>query len=144
VDIAEHDEVFVPAGDGKTSFLDSRDLADIIIDIARDPAAHEGGDYTIPGPEDLTFTEVAAILTDVLGRPIRYDSPSPLAFWRRLRQRGVTRDAVFFMELVYALARRGWNAQQGSDLRELLDREPNTFRQFAEDYKWRWVEQEWT
>ncbi len=144
VDIVEHDEVFVPAGDGKTSFLDSRDLADIIIDIAREPGAHDGGDYTIPGPEDLTFHDVAQVLTEVLGRPIAYNSPSRVAFWRRLRKRGVTRDTVFFMEIVYTLARRGWNAQEGSDLRQLLDREPTTFRRFAEDYRWRWESQTWT
>lgn len=144
IDIVEHDEVFVPAGNGLTSFLDSRDLADIIIDIAREPAAHDGGDYTIPGPEDLSFADVAAILTDVLGRPIAYNSPSRVQFWRRLRKRGHPRDAVAFMEIVYTLARRGWNAQEGSDLRRLLGREPTSFRQFAEDYKWRWETRTWT
>jgi len=144
VDISEHDEVFVPAKRGKTTFLDSRDLAEVIVKIARDPAAHNQRSYLLPGPETLDFYEVAGILTDVLGREITYANPSMVKFWRRLRRRGVSRDTVFFMQLVYTLARRGFNAPPGDDMAELLDGDPTTFRKFAEDYKWRWDTQTWT
>jgi len=34
---------------------------------------------------------VAQVLTEVLGRPIVYNSPGRVAFWLRLRKQGVTR-----------------------------------------------------
>jgi uncharacterized protein YbjT (DUF2867 family) len=144
VDIADHDEIFIPGGTGKTTFIDSRDVAEVIVDIVADPAPHKDATYLLTGPQRLDFFECAEILTEVLGRPIRYAKPSMPAFWRRLRRRGVTWDTVAFMTIVYTLTRFDKNDPQGSDLPRLLGREATTFRTFAEDYRWRWDTKTWT
>ncbi|CAN5730234.1 NmrA family NAD(P)-binding protein [soil metagenome] len=144
VDIADRSEVFVPARRSLTTFLDARDVADAVLRIVGDRARHAGRSYLLTGPEALTFEQVAEILTSVLARPIRYADPSVVQFWRRLRRRGVSRDTVAFMELVYRLARRGSNAPRSDDLAELLDRAPRTFRQFATENRWRWEQRAWT
>ncbi len=144
VDIAEHDEIYIPGGKGKTTFIDSRDVADVIIDIVADPASHANQTYLLTGPQRLDFFECAEILTEVLGRPIRYAKPSMVRFWRRLKQRKVTWDTIAFMTIVYTLTRFDRNDPQSSDLPRLLGRDATTFRTFAEDYKWRWDTQTWT
>lgn len=144
VDIAQHDEIFIPAGRGKTTFIDSRDVAELIVDIVADTTPHVRQTYTLTGPQKLDFTEVANILTDVLGRPITYPRPSMVAFWRRLRRRGVTFDTIAFMTVVYTLTRFDRNDPESSDLERLLGRPATTMRAFAADYRWRWEREEWT
>ncbi len=144
IDIAEHDEIYIPGGKGKTTFLDSRDVAAVILDVVRDPAPHRNKTYLLTGPQRLDFFECAEILTDVLERSITYAKPSMLGFWRRLRKRKVTWDVIAFMTIVYTLTRFDKNDPEGSDLPQLLGREATTFRVFAEDYKWRWETATWT
>jgi uncharacterized protein YbjT (DUF2867 family) len=48
------------------------DVADAAVAVLRDPAAHAGATYDLTGPEALTMTEVAATITAVTGRPVRF------------------------------------------------------------------------
>ena len=144
VDIADHDEIFIPAGKGSTTFVDSRDVAEVARQALLDPAAHQDVAHTLTGAERLDFDQVAAILTEVLGRPIRYTHPSLPRFWARMRRRGVGVDTIAFMSIVYTLTRTGRNEPMTQDLPRLLGRAPRTLREFAEDNRWRWEQHAWT
>jgi len=134
VDVAKYDEVFVPAGRGKTTFVDSRDVAEVAVSIMTAPAAHAGKEYLLTGPQSLDYFEVSALFSTELGRTIRYANPSLPAFWLRLRHR-VTWDTLTFMMIVYTLTRFGKNAPQSGDLRRLLGRAPRTMADFIHDYR---------
>jgi nucleoside-diphosphate-sugar epimerase len=128
------DEVVVPAGKGRTSFVDSRDVAEVAVKVMRDPAPHAGRAYVLTGPECLDYYQVAAIFTEVLGRPIAYREPSFLRFWRTVGPR-VTWDTLLFMTGVYWITRRGGNETMTTALSELLGRSPRTMRDFVADYR---------
>jgi uncharacterized protein YbjT (DUF2867 family) len=61
-----------PAGDGRVSAVAQDDIADAAAAVLRDPARHDGKVYDLTGPEALTMTEVAGILSAHLGRQVRY------------------------------------------------------------------------
>jgi uncharacterized protein YbjT (DUF2867 family) len=61
-----------PAGDGRVAVVAQEDVADAAVAVLRDPSTHAGATYDLTGPEALTLTEVAATLTAVTGRPVRY------------------------------------------------------------------------
>ena len=63
--------IMVPAGDGATAFVAAADVAAVATAALLDPAAHRGKAWTPTGPQALTYTQVAAILSDVLDRPDR-------------------------------------------------------------------------
>lgn len=144
VDIAEHDEVFIPAGSGSTTFVDSHDIAEVAHRALTKPDEHLRHAYVLTGPERLRMDEVAAILSDVLGRPIRYSRPGMARFWYRLSRRGVPWDSVLFMSIVYTLTRTGRNEPMTDELARVLGRPPRDLRAWAEDAKWRWEQQAWT
>ncbi len=144
VDIMDSNEIFIPAGDGRTSFVDSRDVATVAYQALTEPGAHARQAYTLTGPTRLNFDEVAAILSEVLERKIVYTRPSLLAFWRRMRRRGRPRDVVFFMGIVYTLTRTGRNEPLTGELGPLLGRPPATLEQFALAYRDRWLTRSWT
>ena len=52
-DIVEHDEIFVPAGNGETSFVDARDVAAVGV-AALTESGHENRAYDVTGVDALT------------------------------------------------------------------------------------------
>jgi uncharacterized protein YbjT (DUF2867 family) len=139
-DIVEYDDVFVPAGKGKTAFVDARDLAAVAA-LALTQEGHENKAYPLTGSEAIDYGTVAAILSEVLGRRIGYSDPSPLTFGWRMRQRGGAWGYIGVMTAIYTTTRLGMAATVHPDLGNLLGRPPITFRQFAEDEAAVWAKQ---
>lgn len=61
-----------PAGDGRCAFVARVDVARVAATVLADPDAHAGRTYDLTGPEALTLTDVARVLSDVQGRPVRF------------------------------------------------------------------------
>lgn len=61
-----------PAGDGRAAVVAQDDIADAAVAVLRDPATHAGRAYSLTGPEALSLTEVAAVLTAVTGDTVTY------------------------------------------------------------------------
>lgn len=144
VDIADAGELFIPAGRGKTTFIDARDAAEVAAAVLTDPDAHRDAVYHLTGPTPLTMDEVAAELTATLGRPIRYVNPGQLRFAVRLRRRGVGWDTIGFMSAVYTLTKLGRNQPVTDDVQRLLGRPPRSLHEFLLDAAWRWRDRAWT
>jgi uncharacterized protein YbjT (DUF2867 family) len=99
-DIVRYGEIIVPAGEGRTSFLDARDIAEAAAVVLTEPG-HEGQAYTLTGAEALTYGEAAAILTKALGQTIAYRRPSLWRFVRYMRRRGFAWDFIGVMAGIY-------------------------------------------
>lgn len=73
--VQEHGVLAVPAGDAAISHVDVRDVAAVAAHVLTSDG-HDGATYTVTGPEALTYAEVAAQLSEVLGREVSYvDAP---------------------------------------------------------------------
>jgi uncharacterized protein YbjT (DUF2867 family) len=70
--IAQTDSFGSSAGAGQVGFIDTRDVAAVAAEIAAAPAAHVGTTYMLTGPQLLSYANVAATLSKVLGRPIAF------------------------------------------------------------------------
>jgi NAD(P)H dehydrogenase (quinone) len=62
-----------PAGAGTVAAVARADVADVAIEVLRDPAAHAGATYTLTGPEAIALDEVADRAGRVLGLRLRYE-----------------------------------------------------------------------
>jgi len=136
-EIKDQNEIFVPAGRGKTSFIDVRDIAAVAA-LTLTEAGHANRIYELTGDEALDYGQVAALLTDVLGRPITYRQPGLLQFLRRQLAKGTPLAFATVMAGIYTTARLGLAARLTGDLRRLLGRAPISFRQYVEDYQACW------
>lgn len=81
-EIRERDEIYVPVGDAKTSFLDVRDIGAVAALALLHPG-HAKKAYELTGSEALDYYQVADLFTQVLGRKIAYKNPAALAFFLR-------------------------------------------------------------
>ena len=136
-EIRQRGEIWVPAGGGRTAFVAARDVAAVAARTLLE-AGHEGAAYTPTGPAALTYRQCAEVLTEVLGRPVRYRDPGPLAYWRRMRARGMPAGMVAVTLGIYTMARLGLAAGLTDDVRALTGRAPLDFRSFACDHAAAW------
>lgn len=65
-----------PADDGAVAAVSRADIARVAAAVLLDPAAHHNQTYDLTGREALTLAEVAAILTEQRGEPVRYHNES--------------------------------------------------------------------
>lgn len=137
-DIKEHHDIFIPAGRGKTAFIDVRDIAAVAVKMLTEPG-HEQQAYPLTGREALDYYQVAEIMTQALGRPIVYSNPSlPRFFWRFWR-RGYPLGYIGVMSAIYMTTRFGLAQTITPHAQQLLGRAPISLQQFIQDYAPVWT-----
>ncbi|WP_217586170.1 SDR family oxidoreductase [Lentibacillus saliphilus] len=135
VEIRERNEVFVPAGKSKTSFIDAEDIGLAIATILHDPDQYHHTAHTITGREALDYDQVAEILTEVTGREIRYAKPGLLKYRKHyMKERGLAKDYVNVTVALYVMTRLGTAKDVTDDFHQLTGRQPRSFKQFAIDH----------
>ncbi len=125
--------LYVPARDGRVAFVDARDLGDVAALALRNAAEHAGRAYHLTGPRAVTFTEVAALLTETLGRPVRYEPASVLGYARHLRATGLPAAQIAVQTVLHVGLRRGQAAAVVPTLGQLLGRPARPIERFILD-----------
>jgi NAD(P)H dehydrogenase (quinone) len=75
-----------PAGDGRFAAVTRADVARTACVVLQDPAAHRNQTYDLTGPEALTMTDAARILSEARGTPVTFhDETIPEAYESRKR-----------------------------------------------------------
>jgi uncharacterized protein YbjT (DUF2867 family) len=61
-----------PARDGRVSMVARADIARVAVAVLLDPESHRGATYDLTGPEAITMTQAAGILTEAMGREVTF------------------------------------------------------------------------
>ena len=136
-DVRDRGEIAVPAGRGRTSFVDAREVAEVAVQALTRPG-HARRAHELTGPDAPTYAEVAAALTAVLDHPVRYTSPSPPAFVRDQRRKGVPLGLVAVTLVLYTTARLGLAARTTPELATLLGRPALGLEAFVAEHADAW------
>ncbi|WP_394405190.1 SDR family oxidoreductase [Streptococcus sp. 20-1249] len=67
-----YDEIRGPAGNGKVSAVLRQDVAQVIVEILKNPSQWENQILDMTGPENLTMQEIVDLMASKLGRNIAY------------------------------------------------------------------------
>lgn len=137
-DIRNHNEIFVPAGKGKTSFIDVRDISEISA-LVLTHAGHMNKAYELSGSEALDYYQAAELFTKVLGRKIVYTNPSILSFFLRMRKKKTPLAFILVMIALYTVTKLGLAKKVTFEVKRLLGRDPISFEQFISDNKSFWI-----
>jgi len=138
-DIVDDARVIVPAERGLVAFVDVRDVAEIAAQAFASPAEHDRRAYTLTGPEAIDFETAAALLSEALGRSIRYDRASILRYVLHLRARGMPWAQIAVQTILHAGLRLGQAERVDPTLERLLDRRPRTLREYFADHRDTWA-----
>ena len=133
-DITRDGRIYVPAGRGRVAFIDARDIAEVAALALLDPAAHAGQAYPLTGPAAIRFDEAARLLSQRLGRPIRYQPASVLGYVRHLLRHGAPLGQAAVLTLLHLGLRLGQAAGSDPTLARLLGRPGRTLAEYIEDH----------
>jgi len=137
-EIKERNEIFVPVGKAKTSFIDVRDIGAAAA-VTLTEKGHAGKNYDLTGSERLDYWSVAQIMSEVLGRDITYRNPNPFSFLVETVRRGIPFRYAVVMLGLYTSTRFGMAEPVTNEVERLTGRKPIPFWQYAEDSKNVWM-----
>jgi uncharacterized protein YbjT (DUF2867 family) len=122
------------AGQGRSGLVDARDVAAVAAEIAASPAAHAGQTYWLTGPGLVSNYDVAAVLSELLGRTITYRELTFEQNAAAMISAGVPEQIARMNAQAFSLAADGDAEWVTEDVPSLLGRPARSFRQFAIDY----------
>ncbi|HEU5479679.1 MAG TPA: NAD(P)H-binding protein [Candidatus Tumulicola sp.] len=117
-------------GDRKMPTCAARDIAEIAARLLLDPRWDGTGYVAALGPEDLSLNDVAALMSEVLDKPIRYEQISFDAYKAGFVERGVS------AAMAQGLTDMAWAKNEGLDNAEPRTPEnttPTSFRRWCEE-----------
>lgn len=133
-EIRMRDEVLIPAGKSKTSFIDAADIGLAIAMILNKPNKYKNTTHTITGPKALDYFDVARILTKATGRLIKYNRPGFLKYRNHMiNNRNLDKKYVNVTLALYFMTRMGTANKVTNDFYEITGKKPRSFEIFVEE-----------
>lgn len=128
-------KIRLPAGDGRVSFVDARDVAAAGVE-ALTTQGHEGKAYELTGPDALSHSDVANQLSAATGRPIVFENISPDVYEKEKAAEGWSQAAIVTMLALFADMRtRSSDEPTVTDtVQTMTGRAPLRFKDFARHY----------
>ena len=117
-------------GDRKLPSAATRDIASAAVRLLLDQSWSGVASLPVLGPEDLSYNDMARILSEVLGRPVRFEQISNDAFKARLVGRGMS-DAMAQATLDMWIAKN--NGIDNAVKRTREGSSPTSFREWANE-----------
>ena len=122
------------AGKGRTGMVDARDVAAVAAEIAAAPAPHAGKTYWLTGPELISNYDVAAVLSELLGRTVTYREITFEESREAMIRAGVPAPIAEMNAQAFSLTADGDAEWVTDDVPSLLGRPARSFGQFAADH----------
>ncbi|MFD5009137.1 SDR family oxidoreductase [Streptomyces chartreusis] len=123
-----------PMGEGKQGVVDPRDVAEVAVRTLLEPG-HHGRTYTLTGPETISASGQAAVLGEILGRPVTVLSPTVDQRREQLLGAGLGTDYADSLMAGARFIEEGGSAVVTDDVPEVLGRPARSYREWAEDHR---------
>ncbi|HEV2646926.1 MAG TPA: NmrA family NAD(P)-binding protein [Acidobacteriaceae bacterium] len=116
--------------DVKAPYAATRDIAAVGARLLLDRSWTGQGGVAVLGPEDLTLTDIATVLSDVLGKPIRFQPVPAQTFQAQMVKFGASEH---FAERLLAMHAAKDNGLDNVEPRTPENTTPTSFRQWCEE-----------
>lgn len=122
----------LPLAKAKIGLIDARDIAL----VAKTVLTEDGYDnkfYELTGPDALSMTDCAEILSGILGRSIRYRSPPYWIAGLMMRIQGVSAWDVAMRRQLFKMIRDGGETKITRDVEHITGQKPRSFEKFLRE-----------
>lgn len=129
--IRERDEIVSPGGDGVVSYVSAEDIASVAC-VALTEYGNAGKAYSPLGPEPLTLTRVAELISWAVGRPIRYVETDRTPIRQALLAAGAPPETAEHNSQLYVQSvSSGFLGALNDDVQRVTGAPPASFAEFA-------------
>lgn len=126
---AQSGELILPGASGAVAYTAVTDIAEIIAKVVLEDG-HAGQTYEINGPDALTRDEIAALIAQVAGRPVKALPITRDEYGAFMEANGRPAFVVDMLKGFYQAIDAGEFANVRPDAERLLGRKPRTIAQF--------------
>ena len=119
------------AGLGRVGMIDARDVAAVAAEITASSALHIGKTYKLTGPTLITYSDVAATLSKILGRPVSYHQLSFEEDKNAMIHAGLPEALAEMNAQAFSMIADGDASWLSEDVPLLLGRPARSFEEFA-------------
>ncbi len=123
-----------PAGEGRVTYVTCDDIARSAATVLAD-GSHAGLTCDLTGPEALSFTEIAGILSDVYGKPVAYQEITPEELRTDCQELGLPDYAIDGAVGMMAAVVMGRFANVSSAVEDITGRPPQAFAEWLAAHK---------
>ncbi|WP_411823810.1 NAD(P)H-binding protein [Leptospira sp. 'Mane'] len=132
-------KIYFPAGNAKTSFIDSRDISKTAAKLLVSGEQFANQAFALTGTETLTHDEVASVISKHTGLKIEYVNVSPEDFKKGLLGGGVPEDYASFLVIIAGALREGHAEAITDSVQKITGKSPISFDQYVKDHKSAWL-----
>lgn len=136
--IREQGRILLPTGTARGSFIDARDIADVVAELLLGDA-HANQAFDLTGAEALNHDEVAAVLSRETGRDIRYQEIPPEAMLQGLLGAGLPGPYAEFLVMILGFFAAGYSERQTDAVQRITGRAPRSFAAYAREFRAKWI-----
>lgn len=137
LEIRDRNEIFLPVGNAKTSFLDVRDIGAVAA-LALTENGYENKAYDLTGAEALDYYQVAELFSKELGRGITYKNPNSISFFFRLLTQKTPIVFALIQTWLYGNTRKGMAVTVTGEVERFLNRKPTLMREYIHEFRSFW------
>ncbi len=124
----------LPFGEGRAAWVDTGDVAAVAVKALLEDG-HDGQTYAPTGPEPVTLSEIAAALSRVTGREIRFVHLTDGQWIEASQAAGQPEEVARATLALISKTRDGHHADEiTGDIERLTGRKPRSFAHFAADH----------
>jgi len=119
---------------GRMAMIDARDVGDAAAAIALDPSRWSRV-YDLTGPQAVSLTDIAGMLSDILTRPVEYVATDAATLRKGFAARGVPDWLVDYALGIERGMQRGEHAEITAIFRDLTGRAPRNVEAFLREHR---------
>lgn len=127
--VAETSVIFVPAENGKVGAVLRSEMAEAAANILTSEG-HIGKEYDFTNTEAITYTDIAKTVSEAIGKPINYISPSVEEYSKTLSSFGLPAEVVGLFSSFAVAQAQGELDIESTDLQKLLGRKPTSIKDY--------------
>lgn len=131
-EIVQKHQITLPAGSAKFNWVDARNVGEFAAHsiLKIDERANQAFDVT--GQENLPFSHVADLLTELTENTITYKSINPVRFYFKKKNEGLPHDFALVMTALHFIPRLQSEPEKSDHYQNITGKSPNTLRSFLE------------
>lgn len=124
--------IYLPTANGLTSFVPKKDLAEAEVNILLNPSSYFNKILEFNGSEQISFSEIAKKISEIVNEPIQYISPTKNEFEKQMTKFGLPSHVIEILATFsIAIANKEFD-QQSNDLERVLGRKTTSLSEFLQ------------
>lgn len=121
--------IYSAAGDGAVPFIDAGDIAAVAAEALLSPERVSGG-MVLTGPRAVTYDEVASLVAEIVGRPVRHCRLTAAQLAERFRSFGLPSDYAALLAAMDETIAAGGESRVTDTVERVTGRAPKPLRRF--------------